>query len=61
MGWRHYRHKPISALFNEKKATEAILKFLDKTEVGKMRGGIETEEDDEESGMETETADDDVD
>jgi hypothetical protein len=27
-------------LFNEKKATEAILKFLDQTGVGNMAGGV---------------------
>jgi hypothetical protein len=35
--WRRYKWKPISALFNERKATEAILVFffLDRTGVGK--------------------------
>jgi hypothetical protein len=42
--WRHYRHKPILALFNDKKATGVILEFLDKSGVGKMRGGLEPEE-----------------
>ncbi|KAI5802362.1 hypothetical protein FPQ18DRAFT_300497 [Pyronema domesticum] len=32
VGWRNHRWKPISSLFNEKKATGAILEFLDKTE-----------------------------
>jgi hypothetical protein len=32
---RRYRWKQISELFNEDKATEAILWFLDRTEVGK--------------------------
>lgn len=40
VGWRHYRYKPISALFNETKATAAILAFLDKMGVGKLRGGM---------------------
>jgi hypothetical protein len=43
LGWRQYRWKPISALFNESKATGAILEFLEKTRVGTMRGGIERE------------------
>jgi hypothetical protein len=30
-GWRQYRWKPVSVLFNEKKATGAILEFLEKT------------------------------
>jgi hypothetical protein len=33
--WKRYRWKPISELFNEKKAAEAILGFLDRTGVGK--------------------------
>jgi hypothetical protein len=33
--WRRYRWKPISDLFNEEKATEAILWFLDRMGVGK--------------------------
>jgi hypothetical protein len=33
--WKRYRWKAISELFNEKKATEAILGFLDRTGVGK--------------------------
>jgi hypothetical protein len=33
--WRLFRWKPISELFNEEKATEAILRFLDKMGVGK--------------------------
>jgi hypothetical protein len=47
MGWRNVRWKPISALFNERKATGAILDFLDKTGVGKMRGGVNPEDYDE--------------
>ncbi|KAI5786256.1 hypothetical protein FPQ18DRAFT_308810 [Pyronema domesticum] len=49
-GWKNYRHKPISALFNDSRAMSAILEFLDKTGVGKMRGGMGQEafaEDDE--------------
>jgi hypothetical protein len=33
--YRRYWWKQISKLFNEDKATEAILWFLDRTEVGK--------------------------
>lgn len=33
--WKRFKWKPISALFNEKKTTEAILNFLDRTGVGK--------------------------
>jgi hypothetical protein len=33
--WRRYKWKPISALFNERNATETILIFLDRTGVGK--------------------------
>jgi hypothetical protein len=33
--WRRYRWKQISELFDEDKATEAILWFLDRTGVGK--------------------------
>jgi hypothetical protein len=33
--WKKYRWKPILELFNEEKATEAILWFLDRTGVGK--------------------------
>jgi hypothetical protein len=33
-----YRWKPISALFNERKATGAILEFSEKLVVGTMRG-----------------------
>jgi hypothetical protein len=40
VGWKRYHWKPISSLFNEKKAMGAILEFLDKTEVGKMAGGL---------------------
>jgi hypothetical protein len=38
------RWKCISALFNVIAVTGAILNFLDKTGVGKMRGGINPEE-----------------
>jgi hypothetical protein len=58
VGWRHYRHKPISALFNEVKATDAILAFLDKTRVGKLRGGLRVDEDDE--GVEVEEEEEDA-
>jgi hypothetical protein len=44
VGWRHYRYKPISALFHETKATEAILAFIDTTGVGKLRGGLGVDE-----------------
>jgi hypothetical protein len=40
VGWKRYHWKPILSLFNEKKATGAILEFLDKTGVGKMAGGL---------------------
>lgn len=44
VGWRNYRWKPISELFNERRATGAISEFLDKTGVGKMRGGVDPED-----------------
>lgn len=44
VGWKNYRWKPISELFNARKATGAILEFLEQTEVGKMRGGGDPEE-----------------
>jgi hypothetical protein len=44
VGWKRYHLKPISSLFNEKKATGAILEFLDKTGVGKMAGEVDHDE-----------------
>jgi hypothetical protein len=46
-GWRNVRWKPISALFDERKATGTILDVLDKTGVGKMRDGVNPEDYDE--------------
>jgi hypothetical protein len=42
-----FEWKPISALFDERKATGTILDFLDKTGVGKMRDGVNPEDYDE--------------
>jgi hypothetical protein len=36
LGWKRERWKSVS-LFNEEKATEAVLEFLRHTEIGKMR------------------------
>jgi hypothetical protein len=38
VGWRRARWKPISRLFREEKAEEAVLEFLRRTGVGKMNG-----------------------
>lgn len=38
MGWRRARWKPISRLFREERAEEAVLEFLRRAEVGKMNG-----------------------
>jgi hypothetical protein len=41
VGWRRGRWKPISELFREEKAEEAILEFVRRTGIGKMSGTSE--------------------
>jgi hypothetical protein len=38
-GWRQAKWKSIARLFQEDKATEAVLDFLKQTDVGKVRSG----------------------
>lgn len=52
--WKKYKWKPISALFNENKATAAISVFLDRMWVGKKpreRPMVEYEGDEPEESM----------
>jgi hypothetical protein len=37
LGWKRARWKSVSLVFKEEKATEAVLDFLRRTEIGKMR------------------------
>ncbi|KAI5793601.1 hypothetical protein FPQ18DRAFT_304904 [Pyronema domesticum] len=45
VGWRRTPWKPISRLFREEKAEEAVLEFLRRTGVGKMNGAGGSRED----------------
>jgi hypothetical protein len=46
VGWKRARWKPITLLFREEKATEAVLDFLRHTGVGKL-GRVEAPGDEE--------------
>jgi hypothetical protein len=53
VGWRRAKWKPISKLFREEKAEDAILEFIRRMGVGRKSGAREPTEDDERSVMES--------